>query len=172
MNSTRPDRWGSARGGTRVGRQRRPACPSPAGRSSRAPRRPRRCACRGKACPIRAAVGVHLTKDGRRRPTQVPGDRPERQTRGQTPRNLLTPLPAQPKLRPPPRTRAPSSGISDELPATSSAAPNAGRSALPARPPRASPRSSLSSSEKRITTTPPDRRQRCFANQPRVALTS
>jgi hypothetical protein len=30
----------------------------------------------------------------------------------------------------------------------------------------------LSSSENRTTTTPPDRRQQCFANQPRVALTS
>jgi hypothetical protein len=50
--------------------------------------------------------------------------------------------PSTTELRPPPRTRAPSTGISDELPATSSAAPNAWRSALPARPPRASPRSS------------------------------
>src|SRR2546430_17034434 len=80
---------------------------SPALVSSIGPQRP---------IPRPASVGVHLPTDRRSRSTHPLGDRSDRETSGQPPRDLLALLQGQPKLRALARRRAPSAGIADDLP--------------------------------------------------------
>src|SRR5262249_29070787 len=63
-----------------------------------------------------ASVRVHFPTDRRGRPAHRSSDRPQRQPRGYTPRDLLTLRQRQPQRTTLPGTPTPPTGIRDELP--------------------------------------------------------
>ncbi len=62
------------------------------------------------------AVGVHLSADRRRRAVQSRGNRPDRETGGQTPGDLLTLFQGETQLRALPRSRSRAAMVGDEHP--------------------------------------------------------